>query len=780
MKDAMQQAPDSMLHPNLQVTPGDRLAFLHIPKTAGTSLTRALATHWGRVKIIGDNRILREMAPDGLKNISLFAGHFYAHQLNHPALAGFTPITVLRDPLARLFSEYRFASTVAKLGQPLPPRMQFALKVSFFEYAFSEWGTAGRHSQLFILGAKAPPYPLKSIPLGDILENAKRVVSQMRVGVTDNLEGFVTKLFSEVGAPAPPLLNLNTQERHLEYPLSKRQLETLRDVLAPDFALYAFARQLMNNWISGSIGTRTKTNPNSVDPHAIKKISPNVNGEDPLLISAEHAFKQKDWATVCRIFSKKGIDQMPEGSLKKYTSAALELGEPEHINRALRWAIINDLTIGERLEIAQLFNVANLPHEAWDIFVSAYHFFDYRDTEKEHLFITAGSFLIHVANSPSATDRLRQVVWQYRLRMKNMVQEPLKLAPIQFRTSTPRALLTGQETDIFCSNHVPEKAIGAYEEQAKIFPVWRQKVRNTFVREYRNVFVNRIGQIWRPDGKILRDCMRQLPTASQQAAAFAQRVPIAGLAISSHNDNFYHWMADMVPSIAWRLEGEADNIPLIIRDDASSFMRESLHVLGEGSISLEEAGDAIFVERLYEGEQAGAKLQPDGAHYAVITKLRLAADQLIGDIREAGSLIYISRRDSKLRSMSNEEELEDAVAKIGFQIVRLSSLNLRQQVSTIRQAKFVLGPHGAGFTHILFAQPDTFFFEITPYEAGTEAQRYCMARLSRIMGNRHAIWLELTDTATKSWSASIDPIINKVTELLRAMRASPTSQNVAR
>jgi hypothetical protein len=250
VKDAMQQAPDSMLHPNLQVTPGDRLAFLHIPKTAGTSLTRALATHWGRVKIIGDNRILGEMAPDGLKNISLFAGHFYAHQLNHPALAGFTPITVLRDPLARLFSEYRFASTVAKLGQPLPPRMQFALKVSFFEYAFSEWGTAGRHSQLFILGAKAPPFPLKSIPLGDILENAKRVVSQMRVGVTDNLNPFVAKLFAEMGLPSPKISNLNTQERAESDGLTFSQRQTLREVLAPDYALYEYGRDLMEQWLA--------------------------------------------------------------------------------------------------------------------------------------------------------------------------------------------------------------------------------------------------------------------------------------------------------------------------------------------------------------------------------------------------------------------------------------------------------------------------------------------------------------------------------------------------
>jgi hypothetical protein len=237
------------LHENLRNPPGDRLAFLHIPKTAGTSLTRALASHWGRVKIIGDNGILAKMAPGDLKDISLFAGHFYAHQLNHPALSGFTPITVLRDPLARLFSEYRFASTVAKSGQPLPPRMEFALKVSFFEYAFSEEGQAGLHAQLYILGIKPSMRTLKWIPQGEFLRNAQDTVSRMRVGITENLSPFVAKLFAEVGVAVPEIPNLNTQEHSEGDGLTFSQRQTLREVLAADYALYNYGREQMERWL---------------------------------------------------------------------------------------------------------------------------------------------------------------------------------------------------------------------------------------------------------------------------------------------------------------------------------------------------------------------------------------------------------------------------------------------------------------------------------------------------------------------------------------------------
>jgi hypothetical protein len=244
----MQQAPKSMLHPNLLVPPGDRLAFLHIPKTAGTSLTRALAAHWGRVKIIGDNRILTEMAPDGLKDISLFAGHFYAYQLSHPALEGFTPVTVLRDPLARLFSEYKWAKTVVKNGDILTPQLEYALKVNFFEYAFSLMGS-GRHSQLIILGRREPPFQWQTVPLNGLLNNAKENLFKMRIGITENLSPFVTKLFAEVGLPAPEVSHLNTQEQAESDGLTFSQRQTLREVLAPDYALYDYGRDLMERWL---------------------------------------------------------------------------------------------------------------------------------------------------------------------------------------------------------------------------------------------------------------------------------------------------------------------------------------------------------------------------------------------------------------------------------------------------------------------------------------------------------------------------------------------------
>ena len=325
-------------------------------------------------------------------------------------------------------------------------------------------------------------------------------------------------------------------------------------------------------------------------------------------------------------------------------------------------------------------------------------------------------------------------------------------------------MLKGPSTLIISPICGSNKAVEDFNSEAKAFDVWRQNVRNPYVREHRNVFVNRLGQVWRPDGKIIRDCGRQLPVASREAAAFARRIPVAGLAISAHAGNFYHWMVDLLPSLSWRTSEEAEGIPLVIGSDAAGFVRESLALIGCGSSCLEEVDDAVFVERLDEGEATGARIQPDGAHKPLLERLRMEADSAGIPGNKSAEWIYISRRDSPLRSMSNEEELEEAVTKIGFKVLRFSSHNLLEQSVAIRHARFVLGPHGAGFSHIIFSRPDTHFFEVTPYEAGSANQRYCMARMSRIMGNQHTIWLESVASASGSWAASIEPLIAKVSE----------------
>lgn len=230
--------------------PHERLAFLHIPKTAGTSLTHAFAQRWQRVRIIGQWEALRDTPPDGLDDITLFAGHFFAHQLGHPALARFTRATVLRDPIARLRSEYRFARTTAEQGQPLTDLMRYALRAGFFEYAFCGLCAWGRHAQLFILGKDEGMLPM-TVPQADLLARAQRRLEGVRIGLAEAPEAFLARLCAEAGVPPPPLPRLLAQDIPAEDGLTRAQREVLREVMAPDFALYEHGRALSERWMAG-------------------------------------------------------------------------------------------------------------------------------------------------------------------------------------------------------------------------------------------------------------------------------------------------------------------------------------------------------------------------------------------------------------------------------------------------------------------------------------------------------------------------------------------------
>jgi capsular polysaccharide biosynthesis protein len=75
--------------------------------------------------------------------------------------------------------------------------------------------------------------------------------------------------------------------------------------------------------------------------------------------------------------------------------------------------------------------------------------------------------------------------------------------------------------------------------------------------------------------------------------------------------------------------------------------------------------------------------------------------------------IYICR-ESQYRRVINEPEIIAALTEQGFEIVRLESLSLLEQVALFAGAKVVISPHGSGLTYIVFCQPGTKVLELFP------------------------------------------------------------------
>jgi len=95
--------------------PEQAVIFLHLPKTAGTTLNRLIEWEYPVFEMYSIDPVfftwsaahLRKLSPDRLKKIRMFKGHmlFGLHEaLPQPA----TYITVLRDPVDRVISAYYF------------------------------------------------------------------------------------------------------------------------------------------------------------------------------------------------------------------------------------------------------------------------------------------------------------------------------------------------------------------------------------------------------------------------------------------------------------------------------------------------------------------------------------------------------------------------------------------------------------------------------------------------------------------------------------------------
>ena len=222
-----------------------KLAFIHIPKTAGTSMTRALMAGWPRTRIVATQKQFMAITDEQFREIDLVSGHFRAHQLEDRNLGDFDALTVLRDPFDRLFSSYRFArESILERNAQGDEAMQLATQASFGEWVFSRFGLAQRHSQLWVLGLNQDDRP-REVSFDTLLSQAKRRLDRMHVGTVDGLADFVDYLFRSYGKePVQEVPRTNISAR-FDPGLTRTERNELDDLLRADYALFDYGRSVM-------------------------------------------------------------------------------------------------------------------------------------------------------------------------------------------------------------------------------------------------------------------------------------------------------------------------------------------------------------------------------------------------------------------------------------------------------------------------------------------------------------------------------------------------------
>lgn len=93
-----------------------------------------------------------------------------------------------------------------------------------------------------------------------------------------------------------------------------------------------------------------------------------------------------------------------------------------------------------------------------------------------------------------------------------------------------------------------------------------------------------------------------------------------------------------------------------------------------------------------------------------IQSLKRNIEKQFQPVKTEPKRIYISRKGR--RRVTNETELVELLEKFGFTIIEDKPRSLTEQISIYYNASFIIGPHGASFSNVIWCQPGAHLMEL--------------------------------------------------------------------
>lgn len=183
------------------------------------------------------------------------------------------------------------------------------------------------------------------------------------------------------------------------------------------------------------------------------------------------------------------------------------------------------------------------------------------------------------------------------------------------------------------------------------------------------------------------------------------------------NNNYYHWLINYAPRYML-YERFRCSFPLVLTKSHNSFIDMSLSILGHNHhnvIELDRNEVVSFKKLLVPCFFQNPMQSPTGISYI---REKLGCPSFGKDEkRRLSKRIYVSRNDGgNRRQVVNEEEVIDLLRKYDFDVIVPSYISLREQIQIFNDASFVVSPHGAALTNLIFSRLGTSVIEFQSKE----------------------------------------------------------------
>jgi glycosyl transferase family 61 len=259
--------------------------------------------------------------------------------------------------------------------------------------------------------------------------------------------------------------------------------------------------------------------------------------------------------------------------------------------------------------------------------------------------------------------------------------------------------------------------------------------------------------------------------------------------IGVHSYAFGHWLHEFLPKV-WACVDRTGFASLPVLVDAQ-MPRQHIEALksfvgAEHPIIVLQPGESVRVGRLWAlsmimylppgpppGSDAGADTWAlDARGYAeLVRKVAPCFEHLAPS--PGSTPLYLTRKDSQHRRLTNREHVERCARSLGFEVVDFGELPFLEQVRMVRSADVILGPHGSQSMVVYFARPGTRFGEFN-HELIREYERYSQAAVYRELGVHHRVLLgdivarNPSYATFSSYAVDLDRLPAFVSELMSA------------
>lgn len=210
-----------------------------------------------------------------------------------------------------------------------------------------------------------------------------------------------------------------------------------------------------------------------------------------------------------------------------------------------------------------------------------------------------------------------------------------------------------------------------------------------------------------------RTCFEQFLTCKYGKSLRCEKVSDPLVLVHSRWFNYAFWMNEYLPRLIRAYHaGLFSKARLLLPEGISShkFVRETLGWFQDVQTYVLPLGHHLMAKELYipENRSYTAAIYPPEIRN---TRLFLKKLLKIEDVKPFRR-IYLSRKTRGTRCVANEAEIMALLEPHGFKIVQFEDMSVEEQIRCMHETEIFVSLHGAGFTNVMFMQPDTHVVEL--------------------------------------------------------------------